>query len=231
MLDVEQLSAGYGDTRILSDVSLKVEDGEVVALLGRNGAGKSTLLKAIVGAVKLWGGTVRLSGTPVSHQPVYRIAGQGVCLVPEDRRIFSNLSVEENLRLAVRARSQWQLADVYDLFPRLQERRKNKGDRLSGGEQQMVAIGRALVNAPRILLLDEPMEGLAPVIVDEIMAAIHRIKEKGVSILLVEQSLDVCTQLSGRHYVMEMGQIVRSGQSRDIEDNRASYEQLLGVDV
>ena len=230
MLDVSNLSSGYGDTRILFDISLNVGKGDVVAVLGRNGAGKTTLLKTIVGTVRTWTGEVRFEDQCLNRQMTYQIARQGICLVPEDRRIFALLTVEENIKLAQRQGSLWGIDDVYGLFPRLAERRRNKGDRLSGGEQQMLAIGRALVNAPKLIMLDEPMEGLAPVIIDEIIAAIHRIKREGVSVIIIEQNIDVCHELSDRHYVMEMGRVVRSGSSHDIEQNRPEYEALLGVE-
>ena len=230
MLDVFNLSSGYGDTRILFDLSLNVGKGDVVAVLGRNGAGKTTLLKTIVGTVACRQGEVRFEGTTLNGQRPYQIARRGICLVPEERRIFALLTVEENIKLAQRQGSVWGIADVYELFPRLAERRRNKGDRLSGGEQQMLAIARALVNAPKLIMLDEPMEGLAPVIIDEIIAAIHRIKREGVSIIIVEQNIDVCREISDRHYLVEMGRIIRAGTSREIEQNRSAYEKLLGVE-
>ena len=231
MLSVRDLHAYYGKSHILQGVSLEVNDGETVTLLGRNGAGKSTTLKAIAGAVTPKRGAVTFGGTPVAGWPAHRIASRGLCLVPEHRGIFRLLSVEENLRLGARRNSPWQLDDIYRIFPRLKERRRNGGAQLSGGEQQMLAIGRALMNHPTLLMLDEPVEGLAPVIVEEIVAQLKQIKAAGVAILLVEQNLEVCTQLADRHYVIEQGAIVYEGDNAAFAADQSVKDRYLGVGV
>ncbi|HKT96264.1 MAG TPA: ABC transporter ATP-binding protein [Paraburkholderia sp.] len=231
MLDVRDIHAYYGKSHILQGVSLQVNEGETVTLLGRNGAGKSTTLKTIAGVVAPRGGSVAFAGKAVGGQPPHRIAAAGLCFVPEHRGIFRLLSVEENLRLAARKASPWQLADIYRIFPRLQERRKNGGGQLSGGEQQMLAIGRALMNHPRLLMLDEPVEGLAPVIVEEIVDQLKQIKAAGVAILLVEQNFEVCTQLADRHYIVEQGVIVYEGGNAAFAADYAVKDRYLGVGV
>jgi branched-chain amino acid transport system ATP-binding protein len=231
MLDVRDMQAFYGKSHILQGVSLTVNEGETVTLLGRNGAGKSTTLKAIAGVVKPRGGTVSFAGKVIGGLAPHRIAAAGLCFVPEHRGIFRLLSVEENLRLGARKDSPWQLDDIYRIFPRLKERRKNGGAQLSGGEQQMLAIGRALMNHPRLLMLDEPVEGLAPVIVEEIVAQLKLIKAAGVAILLVEQNLEVCTQLADRHYIIEQGVIVYEGDNAAFAADHAAKDRYLGVGV
>jgi len=229
ILDVRGVHGYYGKSHVLQGVSLAVAAGEVVTLLGRNGAGKTTTLKAIVGAVRPQQGTVQFMGNDVAGMPPHRIAAQGVCLVPEHRGIFKLLSVEENLTMAARKTSPWQLTDVYRIFPRLKERRRNGGGQLSGGEQQMLAIGRALMTDPKLLMLDEPVEGLAPVIVDEIVAQLAQIKAAGIPIILVEQNLAVCTQLANRHYIVEQGRVVHTATNAEfIEDDRIR-DRYLGV--
>jgi branched-chain amino acid transport system ATP-binding protein len=215
MLEVEGIHSYYGKSHILTGVSLRVGSGELVTLLGRNGAGKTTTLKSIVGVVPPRQGSVRFEGEEIAGDESFRIARRGVCLVPETRDIFAILTVEENLRIAVRRGSPWGLADVYRLFPRLEQRRRNGGGNLSGGEQQMLAIARALVNGPRMLLLDEPTEGLAPVVVREIVATLKAIKKAGIPMLLVEQNIQVCEQLADRHYVLEQGAVVYQGTQAD----------------
>nr|WP_311529293.1 ABC transporter ATP-binding protein [uncultured Ralstonia sp.] len=233
ILDVEDLHGYYGKSHVLQGVALTVGEGELVTLLGRNGAGKSTTLKAIAGVVAPRGGHVRFGGKSggkdIAGQPAHRIAAQGLCLVPEHRGIFKLLTVEENLKLGARRDSPWQLADIYRIFPRLHERRRNGGANLSGGEQQMLAIGRALMNHPRLLMLDEPVEGLAPVIVEEIVAQLKVIKQAGVSILLVEQNLEVCTQLADRHVIIEQGRVVYTGSNDDFRADDAVKDRYLGV--
>ncbi len=199
ILHVDAVHSYYGKSHILQGVSMTLPQGTVVTLLGRNGAGKSTTLKTIAGVIAPKAGAVRFGGRDIAGQPAHKIAAMGVCLVPEHRGIFKLLTVEENLKLGMRRDSPWQLEDIYRIFPRLKERRRNGGGQLSGGEQQMLAIGRALMNHPRVLMLDEPVEGLAPVIVEEIVAQIQSIKRAGVTILLVEQNLEVCTQLADHH--------------------------------
>jgi branched-chain amino acid transport system ATP-binding protein len=230
-LELREVHACYGKSHILQGVTLAVGAGELVTLLGRNGAGKSTTLKTIAGALRPTRGEIRFDGVLVSGLPAHKVAGRGLCLVPEHRGIFRLLTVEENLLLGARRASPWQLADIYRLFPRLKERRRNGGAQLSGGEQQMLAIGRALMNHPRLLMLDEPVEGLAPVIVEEIVAQLKRIREQGVPILMVEQNLEVCTQLADRHYIIEQGAIVYEGNNRDFAANEAIKDRYLGVGV
>ena len=229
MLDVQDIHGYYGKSHVLQGVSLAISDGELVTLLGRNGAGKSTTLKAIAGIVPPRGGRVLFHGKDIAGMAPHRIAREGLCFVPEHRGIFKLLTVEENLKLAARKASPWQLEDVYRIFPRLRERRRNGGAQLSGGEQQMLAIGRALMNHPRVLMLDEPVEGLAPVIVEEIVAQLKVIKAAGVPILLVEQNLEVCMQLADRHVVIEQGRVVYTGGNEEFRRNDAVKDKYLGV--
>ncbi|MBW9334660.1 MULTISPECIES: ABC transporter ATP-binding protein [Herbaspirillum] len=231
ILQVEDVHGYYGKSHILQGVSLQVDAGEVVTLLGRNGAGKTTTLKSIVGVVPPAQGRVIFEGQVVSGLPSYKIAARGVCLVPEHRGIFKLLTVEENLTMAARKESAWGLDEVYTIFPRLKERRRNGGGQLSGGEQQMLAIARALMTHPRVLMLDEPVEGLAPVIVDEIVAQIRQIKATGMSIILVEQNLEVCTQLADRHYIVEQGRIVYSGSNAAFLADEGVKDRYLGVNL
>ncbi|MAR70598.1 MULTISPECIES: ABC transporter ATP-binding protein [Halomonas] len=229
MLEIKDIHSYYGKSHVLEGVSLTVGEGELVTLLGRNGAGKTTTLKSIMGLVDTPAGSIELNGQSLLGQPPFRIARQGVALVPEHRGIFSILSVEENLQIAVRAGSRWQMADIYRWFPRLEERRRNRGNALSGGEQQMLAIARALLNDPRILLLDEPTEGLAPVIVDEIVKILKAIREEGLSVLLVEQNLRVCEAVADRHYILEQGQIVYTGSADDFRDDPGVRDRYLAL--
>lgn len=229
MLDVQAIHAYYGKSHVLQGVSLAVGEGELVTLLGRNGAGKSTTLKAIAGVVPPRGGRVLFRGNDIGGMPPHRIAAQGLCFVPEHRGVFKLLTVEENLKLGARRESPWQLDDVYKIFPRLRERRRNGGAQLSGGEQQMLAIARALMNHPRLLMLDEPVEGLAPVIVEEIVAQLKTIKAAGVPILLVEQNLEVCTQLADRHVIIEQGAVVYTGTNAQFIADEAVKDRYLGV--
>jgi branched-chain amino acid transport system ATP-binding protein len=229
ILDVENAHAHYGKSHVLQGINLQVNDGELVTLLGRNGAGKTTTLKCIVGVVPPTQGVIRFCGQPIAALPAHVIARSGVCLVPEHRGVFKLLTVEENLLLGQRKRSPWQLADVYRIFPRLKERCKNGGGQLSGGEQQMLAIGRALMNDPKLLMLDEPVEGLAPVIVEEIVAQLKTIKAAGVAILLVEQNLEVCTQLADRHCIIEQGTIVYNADNATFLADVAVKDRYLGV--
>ena len=229
ILEVEGLHAHYGKSHVLQGISLTIGEAELVTLLGRNGAGKTTTLKAIAGAVTPSSGRVRFQGTDIAGQPAHRIAARGVCLVPEHRGIFKLLTVQENLLLGQRRDSPWQLDDIYRIFPRLKERRRNGGGQLSGGEQQMLAIGRALLNHPRLLILDEPVEGLAPVIVEEIVAQLKSIKSTGVAILLVEQNLEVCMQLADRHCIVEQGVIVHMADNAAFMADHEVKDRYLGV--
>jgi len=231
ILSVEQIHGYYGKSHILQGVSLNVAEGEVVTLLGRNGAGKTTTLKSIVGVLRPAQGKVLFQGDNLAGLASYKIAARGVCLVPEHRGIFKLLTVEENLTMAARRESAWQLQDIYRIFPRLEERRKNGGGQLSGGEQQMLAIGRALMTHPKVLMLDEPVEGLAPVIVDEIVAQLKQIKATGMSIILVEQNLEVCTQLADRHYILEQGSVVYSASNAGFLADDNAKDRYLGVNL
>ncbi len=229
ILELENVHAHYGKSHVLQGIQLSVNEGELVTLLGRNGAGKTTTLKSIVGLVPPTQGSVRFRGESLQGLPPHVIAKQGICLVPEHRGIFKLLTVEENLLLAQRKRSPWQLEDVFEIFPRLRERRKNGGGQLSGGEQQMLAIGRALMNDPKLLMLDEPVEGLAPVIVEEIVAQLKKIQGSGVAILLVEQNLEVCTQLADRHYIIEQGRVVYTADNASFLEDTSVKDHYLGV--
>jgi branched-chain amino acid transport system ATP-binding protein len=229
LLEIENVHGYYGKSHILQGVTLEVRAGEVVTLLGRNGAGKTSTLKSISGLLAPRAGRVRFAGTDVTGWRPHKIAQRGLALVPENRGIFGLLSVEENLRIAERKGSPWSLKDVYAIFPRLEERRRNGGGQLSGGEQQMLAIARALLNAPKLLMLDEPVEGLAPVIVDEIVDQIKKIRAAGIPILLVEQNLAVCTQLADRHYILELGRVVYHGTHDEFAADEATKDRYLGV--
>jgi len=231
ILKLDAVHAYYDKSHILQGISLQVDAGEVVTLLGRNGAGKTTTLKSIVGVVAPRQGQVWFEGDNIAGLPAHKIAARGVCLVPEHRGIFKLLTVEENLTMAARKTSAWQLEDIYQIFPRLKERRKNGGAQLSGGEQQMLAIARALMTHPKVLMLDEPVEGLAPVIVDEIVAQIKLIKATGMSIILVEQNLQVCMQLADRHYIVEQGRIVYSAGNAEFLADDSAKDRYLGVNL
>jgi branched-chain amino acid transport system ATP-binding protein len=228
-LALDAVQGFYGKSHILQGVSLEVRAGEIVCLLGRNGAGKTSTLKAISGLLPPRGGRVRFHGTDVAGWPAHRIARAGLTLVPEDRGIFSLLSVEENLAIAARKGSPWGLREIYAMFPRLEERRRNGGAQLSGGEQQMLSIARALLSGPKLLMLDEPVEGLAPVIVEEIVAQIRAIRAAGVPILLVEQNLAVCTSLADRHYILELGRVAYAAGNADFVADEAARDRFLGV--
>ncbi|MBR7890171.1 ABC transporter ATP-binding protein [Marinomonas sp. A79] len=228
-LVISNLHSYYGKSHILNGINLSVKSGEIVTLLGRNGAGKTTTLKTIVGIVKAQQGEVVLDNENLEGKEIFEIARRGISLVPEHRGIFGILSVEENLKIAINKNSPWSLDDIYDMFPRLKERRKNGGNALSGGEQQMLAIARALVNDPRILLLDEPTEGLAPVIVDEIVRILHQIRSAGVGVLLVEQNLSVCEKLADMHYIIELGEIVYQGTQAEFSNQNEIKNRYLAV--
>jgi len=228
-LALDGVQGFYGKSHILQGVSLEVRDGEIVCLLGRNGAGKTSTLKAICGLITPRWGRVRFQGTEVAGWPAHRIARAGLTLVPEDRGIFSLLSVEENLAIAERKGSPWALKDIFAMFPRLEERRCNGGAQLSGGEQQMLSIARALLSGPKLLMLDEPVEGLAPVIVEEIVTQIRAIRAAGVPILLVEQNLAVCTALADRHYILELGRVAYAAANGEFMADEAARDRFLGV--
>jgi branched-chain amino acid transport system ATP-binding protein len=230
LLEVEGINCYYGDSHILFDVSLEVRRNEVVALLGRNGAGKSTTLKSLVGEVRPRSGRIVLEGAPTQDLPPHVIASRGLQLVPEDRRIFGSLSVEENLLLArLTAKSPWPLERVWATFPRLRERRRSRGTDLSGGEQQMLAIARALVREPKIMLLDEPFEGLAPIIVRDLLATCRALAEAGQTIVLVEQNVSAAMALADRVYIINNGHMVESLTAQQVRDRPEVLHRHLGV--
>ncbi|MFZ1908298.1 MAG: ABC transporter ATP-binding protein [Burkholderiales bacterium] len=230
MLEVKGLNSYYGDSHILFDVGLRVDKNEVVALLGRNGAGKSTTLKSLMGVVTPRSGSVRLDGTEMAGRKSHAIARAGMQLVHEERRIFGSLDVEENLLLAgLSAQNKWPLERVYGMFPRLRERRRSRGTDLSGGEQQMLAIARALVRDPKIILLDEPFEGLAPAIVQYLMGACRELAAAGQTIVLVEQNIAATLALAQRVYILNNGHIVWEGATRELRANPEILHQHLGV--
>ncbi len=229
VLEVEGLTAGYGAAVVLRGLSLRLEEGRSLAVLGRNGMGKTTLLNTVVGVTRRFGGTIRLSGRDVTALPPERRARAGIGWVPQERNIFRSLTVEENLTAVARP-GPWTPAAVYALFPRLRERRGNMGDQLSGGEQQMLAVGRALVLNPKLLLLDEPTEGLAPIIVDELLAALRRVtREEGMSALVVEQHAHKILGVTDEAVVLERGAVVHAGPSAALRADPAALERHLGV--
>jgi len=230
LLEVSSLNSYYGDSHILFDVSMRVEQHEVVALLGRNGAGKSTTLKSLMGVVTPRSGSVKLEGIEIAGRKSHAIAQAGMQLVHEDRRIFGSLDVEENLVLAgLTADGRWPLERVYTMFPRLKARRRSRGTDLSGGEQQMLAIARALVRNPRIVLLDEPFEGLAPVIVHDLVAACRELAAAGQTIVLVEQNLAATLALAHRVYVINNGHVVHEGPAGELKRQPELLQRWLGV--
>jgi branched-chain amino acid transport system ATP-binding protein len=230
LLEVTGLNSYYGDSHILFDVSLRVEKNEVVALLGRNGAGKSTTLKSLMGVVTPRTGSVRLDGVELAGKKAHNIARLGMQLVHEDRRIFGSLNVEENIILAgLTADNKWPLDRIYGMFPRLKERRGSRGTDLSGGEQQMLAIARALVRDPKIILLDEPFEGLAPVIVRDLMRACRELAQAGQTIVLVEQNLAATLALAKRVYIINNGHIAHEGPAAEIKAQPDLLQRYLGV--
>jgi branched-chain amino acid transport system ATP-binding protein len=228
VLEVDGIHTYYGESHVLRGVSLRVEPGEAVALLGRNGAGKTTAIRSIVGFTPPRAGRVVFEGQAIERWPAYRIARRGLALVPQGRRIFAPLSVRENLLLGARSEG-WTLARVFELFPRLRERQAQLGGTLSGGEQQMLAIGRALLTNGRLLLLDEPSEGLAPLIVREIGAILTALKSERLSLLLVEQNYHLALRVADRVYVMNKGQIVYEGTPAGLEAADEVKRRYLGV--
>jgi branched-chain amino acid transport system ATP-binding protein len=229
LLSVERLRAGYGEAIVLSDVTLALEAGQSLALLGRNGMGKTTLVNSIVGVTRYRGGTIRLDGRDITRLRPDQRAHAGVGWVPQERNIFKSLTLHENLTAVARP-GPWSPEKVYALFPRLGERRDNMGNQLSGGEQQMLALGRALVLNPKVVLLDEPLEGLAPIIVEELLAAVTRItREEGVSAILVEQSAHLVLGVTDRAVILERGMVVYTGDSATLSSDQQTLEKYIGV--
>jgi branched-chain amino acid transport system ATP-binding protein len=229
LLGIERLRAGYGEAVVLSDVSLSLAEGQSLALLGRNGMGKTTLINSIVGVTRYRSGTIALAGRDISRQPAEQRATAGVGWVPQERNIFKSLTVHENLTAVARP-GRWSPDRVYTMFPRLAERKANLGNQLSGGEQQMLAIGRALVLNPKIMLLDEPLEGLAPIIVEELLAALTRlIRDEGMSAILVEQNPQKILGVTDHAVILERGAVVYRSTSAALKADRGALETYLGV--
>jgi branched-chain amino acid transport system ATP-binding protein len=228
LLAVEQLRAGYGDAVAIDEVSFGIADGSSLALLGRNGVGKTSLIATLMGHTRLMGGTIAFAGRQIEKLPPHRRPAAGLGWVPQERDIFPSLTVQENLTVAALPGA-WDLTRVFALFPRLEERRGNLGNQLSGGEQQMLAIGRALMLNPKLLLLDEPLEGLAPVIVEELCAAIARMAGQGMAVLLVEQHAELALRLTTQALVLERGRIVHRGLASELLADKAALQRLVGL--
>ena len=228
-LEVDGVHTYYGESHVLHGISLRVAPGEVLAILGRNGMGKTTLIRSIVGFTPPRRGHVRYKDTDITRLPPFRMAALGMALVPQGRRVFPSLSVRENLDVARRGAGRWSLEQVYTLFPRLRDRAANRANKLSGGEQQMLAIGRALMSNPELLLMDEPTEGLAPLLVREVGRVIAELKRSGLSILLVEQNLALALSVADRVHVLSRGQIVHTGPPAELMRNDDVKTRYLGV--
>jgi branched-chain amino acid transport system ATP-binding protein len=233
MLEVHALEASYGPSQVLFGVSFRIESGKVATLLGRNGMGKTTTVRSIMGMLPCKAGSISFGGATISGQPSFRIAQAGIGLVPEGRQIFPNLTVRENLvATAANRRSEknpWTLERVFDLFSNLRHRENNYGNQLSGGEQQMLAIGRALMTNPRLLILDEATEGLAPLIRVEIYRSIERLKAEGLAILVIDKDVKALTRVADVHYMLEKGRVVWTGSSADLASNEDVQHRYLGV--
>jgi branched-chain amino acid transport system ATP-binding protein len=229
LLRIERLSAGYGEAVVLSGISLSLAEGEALALLGRNGMGKTTLINTIVGVTRYFSGTIALDGRDMTKLRPDQRAHAGVGWVPQERNIFKSLTVHENLTAVARS-GRWTTDKIYSMFPRLNERRQNLGNQLSGGEQQMLAVARALVLNPRVMLLDEPLEGLAPIIVDELLKALRRIiRDEGMSAILVEQNAKKILGVTDHAIIVERGSVVHAADSATLLNDRAALETHLGV--
>ena len=229
VLEVDKIHTYYGKSHILDGVSFNVGEGELIALLGRNGAGKTTTMRSVMGLTPPRQGSVKLFGRDMTGCQPHQMAAAGVGYVPEGRKIFGHLSVHENLLVARETKGPWNIDKVYELFPRLHERRTSKGGRLSGGEQEMLAIARALLLNPKLLILDEPSQGLAPIIVQEVMRTIGRMKAEGIAVLLVEQNAYLALQLANRAYVLGEGEVVFEGTGAELLADTERMEQLAGV--
>ena len=228
-LTAEGLQTYYGKSHILHGVSLAAEEGRITALLGRNGAGKTTTLRSLMGLTAPREGRVTIFGQDVTRWPTFRIAAAGVGYVPEGRRIFANLTVEENLKVPLERAGPWTAARIFELFPRLAERRLNRGRQLSGGEQEMLSIARALLINPRLLILDEPSQGLAPLIVREVFRVVAQMRREGISVLLVEQNARMSLEIADHAYVLDDGAIVYSGPARELAADEARVQALAGA--
>ena len=228
-LSAEGLHTYYGKSHILHGVSLDVAEGKITALLGRNGAGKTTTLRSLMGLTPARAGRITIFGIDTGRWPTYRIAASGVGYVPEGRRIFPNLSVEENLKVPLERPGPWTIARIYQLFPRLEERKQNRGRQLSGGEQEMLSIGRALLLNPKLLILDEPSQGLAPLVVREVFRVISRMRQDGISVLLVEQNARMSLEIADHAYVLDDGSIVYSGPAAELAADEARVRALAGA--
>jgi len=228
-LTAEGLHTYYGKSHILHGVSLEVAEGQVTALLGRNGAGKTTTLRTLMGLTRARQGRVTIFGTDVTRWPPFRIASSGVGYVPEWRRIFANLSVEENLKVPMERPGPWTIARIYELFPRLAERKLSRGRQISGGEQEMLSIGRALLLNPRLLILDEPSQGLAPLIVRNVFNVVSKMRDEGISVLLVEQNARMTLEIADHAYVLDDGGIVYSGTARELAADESRVRALAGA--
>jgi branched-chain amino acid transport system ATP-binding protein len=229
MLEVRDLETAYGRSQVLFGVNLRIEKGEVVSLLGRNGMGKTTTVRSIMGIARPKAGTISFENRALNNLPSYRIAQAGLGLVPEGRQVFPNLTVRENLVATARGDKPWSLERVYKLFPHLEARKGNYGNQLSGGEQQMLAIARALMTNPRLLILDEATEGLAPLIRSEIYRSIEQLKAEGLSILVIDKDVKTLTKVADRHYVLEKGRVVWSGTSAELAADKSMQHRYLGV--
>ncbi|MES2912355.1 MAG: ABC transporter ATP-binding protein [Pseudomonadota bacterium] len=236
LLTVDGLQASYGHAQVLFNVSFKVGVGEVITLLGRNGMGRSTTVKCLFGLLPVKGGQMSFKGSAIAQLPSYLIARLGLGLVPEGRQVFSNLSVEENLVATARTRrakefglSPWTLKRVYGFFPRLEERKNNLGSQLSGGEQQMLAIGRALMTNPDLMVLDEATEGLSPLIRQEIWRSLQLLKREGLSLIVIDKNLDALMPLADQHYILEKGEVVWHGDSAALQSDQGTVHRYLGV--
>ena len=232
MLVVEGLNAGYGEAQILFGIDLSIAEGEVVTLLGRNGMGKTTTIRAIMGLIPPKSGRINVSGRDLTGAAPFRIAQAGIGLVPEGRQIFPTLSVEENLIATAASRfgkARWDIERIYAFFPRLKERRGNRGNQLSGGEQQMLAIGRALMTNPKLIILDEATEGLAPIIRQEIWSCLTALKSEGESILVIDKNVDALAKFADRHVVLEKGRVVWRGSSAELRSDNAVKDRFLNL--
>jgi branched-chain amino acid transport system ATP-binding protein len=228
-LEAEGLNTYYGKSHILHDVGLVAAEGKITTLLGRNGAGKSTTMKTLMGLVPTRTGHVRVFGTDTTRMAPFRIAAMGVGYVPEGRRIFPNLTVDENLRVPLERPGPWTIERVYELFPRLAQRKTNRGRQLSGGEQEMLSIARALLINPRLLILDEPSQGLAPLIVREVFRVVAQMRGEGISVLLVEQNVRAALEVADDAYVLEDGEIVYSGKAAELGADEERIQALAGA--